>query len=89
MWSTKTTECTNTFKALGGSSGANLSVNSVHLQPKTTDNIVVCNKSNTIVLMNLQGQVNLAQLDSKRCLNDVFYRSLGRLRLENEKAEIS
>lgn len=59
LWNTKTTECTNTFKssASGGGAAAAASVNSVHLQPKTTDNIVVSNKSNTVVLMNLQGQV--------------------------------
>ena len=58
LWNTKTTECTNTFKSSASGGGATAaSVNSVHLQPKTTDNIVVSNKSNTVVLMNLQGQV--------------------------------
>lgn len=37
--------------------GGDASVNSVHLFPKNTDHIVVCNKTSSIFIMTLQGQV--------------------------------
>lgn len=37
--------------------GGDASVNSIHLFPKNADHLVVCNKTSSIYIMTLQGQV--------------------------------
>ncbi|KAK8638544.1 hypothetical protein V6N13_136963 [Hibiscus sabdariffa] len=57
VWDVKTTDCLQTFKPPPTLRGGDASVNSVHLCPKNTDHIIVCNKTSSIYIMTLQGQV--------------------------------
>nr|XP_043611624.1 thioredoxin-like protein CITRX, chloroplastic [Erigeron canadensis] len=51
VWDLKTTDCLQTFKPPPPLRGGDVSVNSVHLSPKNSDNVIVCNKTSSIYLM--------------------------------------
>ncbi|KAK4336762.1 hypothetical protein RND71_044064 [Anisodus tanguticus] len=59
IWSLKTTECVNVFKtqSVGGVVSLESTVNTVKLNPQNLDQYLVCNRSNTMYIMNMQGQV--------------------------------
>lgn len=59
VWSVKTTECLHTFKvAIAGQAGE-LPVLSIHINPRNTEQLFVCNRSNTVSVINQQGQVGV------------------------------
>ncbi|KAL5727716.1 Serine/threonine-protein kinase smu1 [Ranunculus cassubicifolius] len=66
VWDTKTTDCLHTFKPPPPLRGGDASVNSVHVSPKNPDHIIVCNKTSSIYLMTLQGQVVRSFSSGKR-----------------------
>ena len=58
VWSIKTTECMNTFASSTPSNcgSMDVTINNLHLFSKNADNFLVCDRSNTLSVMNMQGQ---------------------------------
>jgi WD40 repeat-containing protein SMU1 len=56
VWSAKTTECISVFTSSNSSASMDVTINNLHLFPKNPDNFLVCDRSNTLSVMNMQGQ---------------------------------
>lgn len=54
IWNTKTTECITTMNQFGTSTG--VAIAAISLWPHHGNQIVVCNRSNTVHVVNFQGQ---------------------------------
>jgi len=54
VWDSKTTELVHTF-SVGNS--LDIAVNSIKVMPRNQEQLVVCNRSNTVYIVNLQGAV--------------------------------
>ncbi|CAN1328096.1 Suppressor of mec-8 and unc-52 protein homolog 1 [Linum perenne] len=66
VWDVKGADCIHTFRPPPPLRGGDASVNSIHLFPKNSDHIVVCNKTSSICIMTLQGQVVKSFSSGKR-----------------------
>lgn len=54
VWNMKSMECINTFRICG-----DVPVNSIHPFPKSNDQFLICNRTNTVFIVNIQGQVRI------------------------------
>ena len=58
IWSAKSAECQHTFKPFLPNQGIaeEIPVLAVHINPKNPDQFVVCNRTNSMIFMNIQAQ---------------------------------
>jgi len=57
VWDAKTTECLLTFRPPQPNAAAQITVNTVMPHPKNADYLIVCNRSPSIYIMTMQGQL--------------------------------
>ncbi|KAI1712858.1 WD domain, g-beta repeat domain-containing protein [Ditylenchus destructor] len=61
VWNMKSLECITTFRVCG-----DVPVNSIHPLPKSGDQFLICNRTNTVYVVNLQGQIVRTLTSGKR-----------------------
>eukprot|EP00976_Prorocentrum_cordatum_P100111 1192098-Prorocentrum_minimum.AAC.2 len=66
VWDVKSTECVSIFRPPQATAGAETTINSAHLFPKNTEQIVVCARSSAVYIMTMQGQVVKSFQSGKR-----------------------
>eukprot|EP00877_Chromochloris_zofingiensis_P003278 jgi/Chrzof1/12951/Cz07g13200.t1 len=66
IWDAKTCEALHVFRPPQTTVGSEVAINSVHLHPMHPDQLFVCNRSSTLFLMTMQGQVIKSLQSGKR-----------------------
>jgi WD40 repeat-containing protein SMU1 len=70
VWDVRTCECLTTMRLPKNLNGFEVPINDIQFLPPSFDQIVVCNRSNTIYIMNIQGLVIKSFQSGKRELGD-------------------
>ncbi|GLI61723.1 hypothetical protein VaNZ11_004147 [Volvox africanus] len=66
VWDAKTCECLQAFRPPQTSTSGDVAINSVHLFPLNQDQLIVCNRTSTVFIMTMQGQVAKSFSSGKR-----------------------
>ncbi|CAH8507654.1 unnamed protein product [Heterobilharzia americana] len=66
IWSYRSGECINSFKTVSSLLGREVAIHSIFLFPQDSDHFLVGSRSNTIAVMNLQGQIVQSFSNGKR-----------------------
>lgn len=66
VWDAKSCDCLTSFRPPQTTTSGEASVSNVHFYPRNAEQVIVCNKSSTVFLMTLQGQVVKSFQSGKR-----------------------